>query len=392
MRIPIPLGNEPAILRPRPVFLASAFRPFFLLAGLHAVFALLVWLGMLSAIVTGDGDLVGPRWHGHEMLFGYASAVLAGFLLTASRVWTKRDPGSGVVVLGLVVLWLLGRGGGVYGGELWTLLDLAFLPVVALLLMRVLWAARSKRNYGFPALLLVMAFADALIHTGTPAELVVGERLGLDAILFVMVIFGGRIIPGFTGNVVGHDHLTRSAIGDRLINPAMVAVLVTDLGPLVELSAMVSILAGAVILLRMRGWGFQLVGPHPILWVLHVGYAFIGFGLILRGVTAVWPVLPVTASTHALTVGALGMMTLGMMTRVSLGHTGRKLQVARPVVLAYWLVFGAAVLRTFVDVLPSVMRSAAVHAVGGAWVLAFGIFVVVYAPILLKARADGRPG
>lgn len=391
MRIPIPLGNEPAIRRPTPVFLASAFRPFFLFAGLHAVLALVVWLGMLAGALPSDGVLAGPRWHAHEMLFGYAAAVLAGFLLTASRVWTKKDPGSGAIIGGVALLWLLGRVGALLGGELWGLIDLAFLPVVAFLTMRVLWASRSQRNYGFPALLLVMALGDALVHTGTPIEVLVGERLGLDAILFVMVIFGGRIVPGFTGNVIGHDRVHRSPFGDRWTNRAMIAVLLTDLG-LDGLGAVAAALAGAVILFRMRGWGSRAVLPHPILWVLHAGYAWIGLGLLLRAVTVVWPFLPPTASTHALTLGALGMMTLGMMTRVSLGHTGRSLKVVGPIVGAYWLVLGAAVLRTFVDLLPATMRMPALHVVGGAWIVAFGIFVVVYAPILVRARADGRPG
>jgi uncharacterized protein involved in response to NO len=341
------------------------------------------------------------------MLFGYAVAAMAGFLLTAVPNWTgttsqKGRPLHGWPLAGLAALWLAGR------IAVWSapwlplaavaVADLAFLPVLALVMARALWPARKPKNFVFVGLLALLFAAN--VHSYVPL-LGHGEDNGLtlavDVMVLAIVIVGGRITPSFTAGVLRQ----RPDAPEVVIQPGVergailstLAVALADLFalPLAWVGAL-ALLAGAANGLRLAGYRPLSTLGQPLLWVLHLGYAWAAFGLALKGLAAFVPSIPATAALHALTVGAVGTMTLAVMSRAALGHTGRPLVAPRPVALAYGLVSAAAAVRVFTPMLLPAWYLDGIVVSGLLWVLAFALFVAVYAPILTRPRADGQPG
>ncbi|MFT7520792.1 MAG: hypothetical protein ACI9MC_002943 [Kiritimatiellia bacterium] len=373
------------------VFLQTGFRPFFLLAAGWAAFAMGWWGLFLGRLVPVSTSLQPVDWHAHEMIFGYATAVLAGFFLTATRNWTKRPTASGLGLLSLVVLWALGRVGGVFSGTLGVLADVTFLVGLAAVIALPIVQARSKRNYGFPILLLVLAVADALSHLTVHTQL--AARIGLDAILVILVIFGGRVVPMFTRNAMREANVTMSPRWDTAARWLVWAFLISEIvsvwvEPVHWLAGALAVAAGLASLIRSRNWRFFATLGSPIVWILHLGFAWIGLGLIVRGATLLGAALPSSLGTHALTVGAIGTLTLAMLTRVALGHTGRAMRAPRTIVVAYGLLTLAVILRLASPWLPPWGMLAAAF----SFFAAFAIYFVVYLPILVSARPDGKPG
>ncbi|MCO4746968.1 MAG: NnrS family protein [Proteobacteria bacterium] len=367
---------------------ATGFRPFFLVAALWAVVAPGLWVAALEGKFELASALAPLSWHIHEMVFGFTGAVIAGFLLTAVRNWTKRPTASGVWLAGLVVLWLVGRlQTFVDLGAVGLALDLAFFPAVAVAIGLPLCATANRRNAVFPLLLLLLGVADAGLHAGWLTPQIIG-RLGVDIITLIVVIIGGRIIPMFTKNALSGVTLWRDGLVEQASVVLIVGLLIADglgvwAGPL-------ALAAGLVHLVRLSGWGGLATLRAPILWVLHVGYLWVALALVLRGAGDLFLTVPPSTATHLLTVGGIGSLTLGMMSRVALGHTGRKLEVARSVTLGFGLVSVATVLRAGWGTASS--NVGWLHGAAGAFSLAFLLYVVVYTPILLGPRADGRPG
>jgi uncharacterized protein involved in response to NO len=381
--------------------LALGFRPFFLLAAIVAAAGVPLWLPIYQGSLEPVSTLPPTIWHGHEMVFGFAAAVIAGFLLTAATNWTGRRTATGAGLGALAGLWIAGRMALIVPGTpAWLAigLDVAFLPVLAIVLAVPLLATGNRRNLVFPVVLTGLGSINLAIHLGAtdvidwdPSR---GLRVAIDLILLMIGVLGGRVIPSFTKNALPHAKVEpcpkASLLALLSIGGLAIAELATDD---TAVTGSVAMVAGIINALRMRGWGTFATLRTPILWILHVGYAWIAAGLILRGVAELTGLLPLDAGIHALTLGAVGSMILGMMSRVALGHTGRPIVPAASTVAAYWLVNAGALLRmAFALTSDDTLRAASLMGSGALWSLAFALFVVVYWPILSRPRADGRPG
>ncbi len=396
---------QPGGAQRRFVPFASGFRPMFLLAGAQAVAAMAGWL----VFYFGSGAL--PQaffpvvWHGHEMVYGFAAAAVAGFLLTAVPNWTGTRPVSGPPLVALTLVWIVGRLAFWLSQDIPALLvaalDLAFVPLLLALVGKPLWAA-GPRNRPFLALLAAFWVGAAMVHgeaLGLGDTAATGVRVGIWVLLTLIAIVGGRIVPAFTGNWMrqnGVDGQIRVRPWLEKVAPAGVAAagLADVVSPTSPATAMLLILVAALHAIRLAGWqGARTMGA-PIVWVLHVAYSWLVVGLALRGVAVLWPlVVPPSAGLHALTVGAVGLMVMGVMTRAALGHSGRPLRVPTVIAWAYGLLALAAFIRAIGPIVHSSAAGDLIPAVtGGLWTLAWAIYVAVYAPICLRPRIDGRPG
>lgn len=384
-----------------PLF-ALGFRPFFLLAGLFATVSVPLWLMVLQGRLDPASHLPPTVWHGHEMVFGFAIAVIAGFLLTAVSNWTGQRTASGFHLAGLAGLWLAGRLALLCGGHIpaWVAIaiDTAFLPVLAAGLAVALLAAGNRRNIVFPVILLVLGGVNLSIHLGSIGiidwDSSRGLRVAIDLILLVIGVLGGRVIPSFTKNAIPEAKVSPCPKASMLALIGLAVLALSDVAtsnPTVTGS--IALAAGIVNGLRMKGWGSLSTSKHPILWILHVGYAWLVIGLVLRGLADLSGIMPADAGLHALTAGAIGSMVLGMMSRVALGHTGRSIIPARATVIAYWLLNVAAMIRVLTPLLlTGELYHPGIAASGALWSLSFLIFTIIYLPILIRPRADGKPG
>jgi len=389
-----PPSTTPRGFFERPLF-ALGFRPFFLLAGLFAAMWLVLWLLALFAPLRPPLAANPADWHAHEMVFGFAVAVLAGFLLTAAKNWTRAATPTGLPLAGLVLLWLLGRLVMLVGARLPSALvaavDVAFLPVLALVLARPLWRAKSKRNYGFVVLLALLGGVNLLFHL-RPLLRLQTMTVAVEVVTVFLVVMGGRVIPAFTRNALPRARVVSRRWLDALAIVASVAFPIAQGSGWGLATDVIALVAGAANLARLVGWDPLATRKTPILWVLHLGYLWIGLGYLMLGLARWLSVFAGSAPLHALTVGALGTLTLGMMARVSLGHTGRELVVARATSVAFVMLTVAAVMRVIIPLAAPDALTAALIVSGVLWSTAFAVFVVVYLPILTRARVDGAPG
>ena len=380
-----------------PPFAQKGFRPFFLLAALAACGIVPVWLlvlfGQLRPSFHGDA----ATWHAHEMLFGFAVAVIAGFLLTAVGNWTGRETVVGGRLLALAGLWLIGRLAPALP-RVAMVADLAFLPVLALILARPLVAARNKKNFVMLGILAALWAANVAMHLDACGVVAAGTgrrgaAVALDVIVLLCLLMGGRVIPMFTRNATGNATITSPPVLDAVTAGAMLAVTLVDvLRPGGTLAAAAAGVTAIATLARLSYWRSSLTLRHPLLWILHAGVAWIAVGMLLRAAPLVGIAIPDSVATHALTVGALGALTLGMMARVALGHTGRPLAPPRAMGLGFTLVTVAALVRVGGPLLAPALYGPALIASGALWTGAFAIYVLAYGPILFRRRVDGRPG
>lgn len=382
------------------------FRPFFLAASVYAGIAIAVWLVWLRTGVAVPTGYVQPSlWHAHEMVFGFAGAVIAGFLLTAVPNWTGQDPPCGTPVGLLVLSWLTGRvavsAGAFLPAPLVAVVDLSFLPGLVLVVMPMLVRSGNWRNLPFPALLATIWGGQCLAHlelTGlTSGTAAIGHRLGIAGIIMMIVIVAGRIVPNFTANWLRQNGQEGVSPPPRWQEPAVyatsVAALLLGLVPGVGgLAATVAAVAAGLHLLRLSRWRTTAVLDQPIVWILHLGYAWLVVGFAAKALGAVLPALTETAALHAFTAGTVGTMALGVMSRAALGHSGRPLVVGRLIVLGYGLISAGAALRVVGPTAFPAWSASALLVSGGLWACGFVVFAVVYWPILARPRADGRPG
>jgi uncharacterized protein involved in response to NO len=381
-------------------WLANGFRPFFLLAGWFAVFAMPVWLLALFAGIRPGGPAGAMHWHAHEMIYGFAIAVIAGFLLTAVSRWTSRETATGLGLGALAMLWLAGRLAVLMEAAVpsWLVsaIDLAFLPALAVVIARPIVASRNRRNYAFIALVSLLWALDVAGHLDGFGLAEAWQRrstlIAVDVIVLVIVVITGRVVPMFTRNATGRPDIAGSAWLDRLAVIALIALLAAELvGAPPMLVAAAAVAAAAATLLRTRRWGSLAAMREPMLWVLHLGHLWVPVGLALRAAAELGAVSPV-AATHALTAGAIGTLTLGMMVRVGLGHTGRDIVAPWPVVVAFCCVLAAALVRVGAAVaLPQWYRGSLIVS-GTLWTIAFAIYLITQTHVLTSPRADGRPG
>lgn len=367
--------------------LSIGFRPFYLLGAAWAVIAVPVWA--LSWFGQSPATAIDLDWHVHEMLFGFAPAIVAGFLLTAVRNWTGRDTVHGVPLACLAGVWLLGRAGIWTGGALGTLLAASFLPLLLVAVARPIFASRNRRNYGVPAILALWfaGHVGYLLATHGVVEHVwlgVGQDLGFGALALLLALIGGRVIPAFTANAVATARPRRWAVLEAIALWGLVAlVLLEVLARLAWMSpewvrAWAGVV-GVVHLIRLAGFAPWHTVRDALLLALPLGYVWLPVHFLLIAFDAT------RLATHALSVGAIGGMMLAMMTRSALGHTGRDLRAGPFEIACFALVHGAALLRMTAALQPN-----------GNWVVyaaiafaaAFAVFLVKYVPMLIGARRD----
>ena len=382
-----------------------AFRPLFLLAALFSVLSMVVWFAFWHGdiLLRPHGGLM--FWHQHEMLFGFAAAVVAGFLLTAVQNWTGLPSLRGGPLLGLVALWLAARILMAFPmglpGWLVAAVDVAFLPLVAGIMAQLVIAGKRWRNLLFVPALALLALANLLMHLGVlkgDALLIrEGAYLAVLLITLMMVLVGGRVIAMFTANRLG---LTRKppipalellSLGSVMV--AMLCQLLIACGVAVpaELQAGFLVVAALANALRMSRWGALHSWREPLLWGLHLSYAFIPLGL---GMWA-WALLTgsrAEAAVHALVIGGMGTMMLAMMARVSLGHTARPIRTLPGIGVALGLMAAAALLRAPVLVLFPQVTHWTYNLGIIFWCIAYLIFLFHYTRPLLAARIDGKDG
>lgn len=372
------------------------FRPFYLAAGLFAAIAVLLWTAHFAGWIS-IGHLAHPYWHAHEMVFGYALAVITGFLFTAVRNWTNLPTPAGGRLAAIVLLWAAAR---IMLATPWPLLsaaaDMAFMFAVAAGIGTPLIASGNRRNLSFIALLAALAGANLAFHLAMSGRLDIAPRdilqLALNLVAFLMALMAGRVIPMFTSNAIPGTRTVRNATLERVALASLLVLAAADLAGLhatvIALIAGVSAVAHAW---RLALWAPLATGGRPILWILHTSYAWIVLYLALRALAG-FDLVSQSVAIHALAVGALGGLTLGMMTRTARGHTGRPLEAGRREITCYVLIHLAALVRVFGPIAAPSLYREAVTLSGLLWTAAFIAFVSKFWTILVRPRADGRPG
>ncbi|MTH34405.1 short-chain dehydrogenase [Paracoccus limosus] len=390
-------GIPRGLSRSGPVLFSYGFRPFFLGGAAWALAAMVLWIMALSGHGQPGGDYGAANWHMHEMLFGFASAVLTGFLMTAVPNWTGRMPLSGRPLMVLTALWLLGRLAMTWppGGALWAgvLADAVFLPVMAAIFAIEIIAGRKWRDLKVVAAVTVLALANlgfhaAVLRGGDPAR---AARAAIAAYVMLIVIIGGRITPSFTRNWLarrgpgplpvpynGFDTLVACSSGLTLA--------VWILAPESRAVALLGPVAAGLNLARMLRWHGWRTWPEPLVLALHGGYAMLALGFAAIGLSGLG-LISTAGTLHVLAVGAIAGEMLAVMGRATRGHTGRALTASPLTSLSYVAIWAAALLRPAAELGDYTLL---IHLAGGFWMLAFGLYLLEYAPMLLRARKEPR--
>lgn len=378
---------------------ALGFRPFFLLAAFSAPVLLVLWLLQLSGKISLSGYYSPTGWHAHEMLFGYTVAVIAGFLLTAVGNWTGKKMINGWQLLLLSLVFLAARLAPFVAGlpnGLIAFLDLSFILLVAFLIAVPVIRARQWSNFIFVPLLLTMAAANLMVHLSAlgliNSSVVAGSRMMLYLVVLLIVIMGGRVIPFFTERGVS-GVTTKKWKWIEFLSPASVILVI--IADIVFTNRIIigylALFTGVVHLVRLAGWYSNKIWSVPLVWILQVAYLWFVIGFILKSLM-VFNLTESVLSLHAFTAGGIGVMTLGMMARVSLGHTGREMKINNAMVLAFVLINIAAVVRVIAPVFLTDSYLQLIQISGWLWILAFIIFFVIYTPMWVRSRVDGREG
>lgn len=381
-----------------PLF-ALGFRVFFLLAGFAALALLILWQQMTQETLLPP-YFTGNYWHAHEMLLGYTVAVIAGFLLTAVSNWTGKITLQGDALAGLSLLWLYGRILPFYAGllpdGLIALVDFAFLPMLTFVIARTLIRAKNYKNLVFVGLLGLLMLGNAMIHSQM-LELCInsaamGIQIVLATIVLMILVIAGRVFPFFTEKGLKGVSIPRNSQLDILaIGSAVMLFGLQLLDISGTILALMALLAAGLNAWRLASWFVFRIWFVPLLWVLYLGYGWLILGFIFTAFSA-WELVLPSLALHAFTVGGIGVLTIGMMARVSLGHSGRAMKASNTMALAFGLINIAALFRV---VLPAALfswSSALIYGATLAWLAAFALFVFVYTPILTSARADGKDG
>jgi uncharacterized protein involved in response to NO len=372
------------------------FRPFYLLASVFAAVSVALWVLQYTGWLQ-HAYLAGPLAHAHEMLFGFTLAVVAGFLFTAVRNWTGRPTPTGAALAAIAALWLAGRVLVLTPlGWAAAVVNVAFPVAVAIGIGIPLFRSRNRRNYFFVGLLGLMALAEAGVHLAQLGVLAlpgwVGIRIALDAILFLMAVMAGRVVPMFTNNGIPGAGAQRHPAVERTALASVLALLVADAAGVSDAVLLgVLIFAAAAHAVRLALWRPWNTLRTPLVWVLHLAYGWIVIHLALRALAELGLAVAPLA-THALTIGAIGLLTIGMMTRTARGHTGRPLVADRYEVACYLLILAAALVRVFGPAAVPSAYTATVALAAVLWSASYALYAVRYWPVLARARLDGQPG
>ncbi len=375
--------------------LSRGFRPFFLGAGIWALAAIALWPAVFSGAVSIPTAFSAPDWHAHEMIFGYGAAVVAGFLLTAVPNWTGRLPVAGLPLAGLAALWAAGRVAVFVSADIGRVaalvVDASFLLAFAAIVAREVIAGRNLRNLKVVGLVLALALANVAFHVEDAmsglAEFSIRAALGL--LVFLVLLIGGRVTPSFTGNWLAKAGETRRPVAFGRADGIVLALSGLTLvgwvaAPEAIATGGLALAAGAANLWRLSRWRGLAARRDLLVLVLHAGYLFAALGFLTVGASALSPsVVPAEAAVHVWAIGAVGVMTLAMMTRATLGHTGHALAASKGTVFAYACVVVALAARLAMTALPD-HALVLMHGAACAWVLGFVAFLVVYAPMLVR--------
>jgi uncharacterized protein involved in response to NO len=393
-----PATDIPAALRRRreyagPAVFSYGFRPFFLGAAVWSALAIVLWLPQYFGELSLPTAFAPLDWHIHEMIYGYVAAAVAGFLLTAIPNWTGRLPVNGYPLASLFALWVTGRvaiaGSAVWGAWLAAVIDIAFLATLAAVAAREIIAGRNWRNLRVLILLGVLIAGNISFH----AEAIrygsadYGIRIGIAALVGLIMLIGGRIVPSFTHNWLARNNRGRlpqafSRFDVVTLIASAVALAIWIAFPRAVTAGVLLMVAGLLQAARYVRWAGDRTLADRLVLVLHVAYAFVPIGFLLTAAAILWPAhWPVSAGLHAWMTGAVGMMTLAVMTRATLGHTGQDLAASLPTQLIYLCALVAALTRIAAAFEPS---SALFHIAAIAWLLAFGGFAVLFGPSLVK--------
>ena len=382
-----------------PLF-ALGFRVFFALAGLFALILITLWTSIFDGTLVVDNYYPNVYWHAHEMLLGYSIAVIAGFLLTAVKNWTGVQTLQGDKLIGLSLLWVYGRIVPFYSELLPDALiagiDFAFLPVLAYFVAQPIIKSANYKNLFFIALLLVMATGNGLIHLHILGFSENTANLGLDLIVGIIImmilVIAGRVFPFFTERGLKGVMAIRNPMLDKLsvATAAIVfGLLIFDVSGVLLTFAAVA--ASIVNFIRVAGWYVQRIWYVPLLWVLYMGYGWILVGFVFIALAS-QDIIALSLALHAFTVGGIGVLTLGMMARVSLGHTGRAMKTSNTIAIAFVLINIAALCRVLLPSLMPDWSASFILIASYSWLAAFALFVFIYTPILGEARVDGQAG
>lgn len=381
-------------------FLANGFRPFFLLGSLWTAAAMALWVMMLSGAIMPPTAFDMTSWHAHEALFGYLGAVVAGFALTAAPNWIGRPPLRGAPLGGLVLLWIAGRVAVTFSEGLSPLLvaaiDLSGLVAVALYLLREIVAGKNWRNLVVVALISGLVVANGVFHweaaQGEVAASGAGLRLGFAAAIMLIALIGGRIVPAFTRNWLrstGREGApaAMSRFDGAALLVTLIALLSWVFAPEAGASGVALLIAAALQFARLTRWSGGRTLSEPLLWVLHAAYGFIPFGAAALGVAILWPgLMDQVSAQHLWMAGAIGLMTLAVMTRATLGHTGRPLTAGWGTTALYLAVIASVCLRFLAGLMPD-QAQMFYHSAGGLWALGFLGFAALYGPGMFRPRA-----
>jgi uncharacterized protein involved in response to NO len=379
-----------------PVF-RLGFRPFYLLAALFAAISIPLWVAFLSGWARLPALHIDVNWHMHEMVFGFAVAVIVGFLYTAGRNWTGLWTPRGNQLAALAALWLAGRAAMLFLPDLpAALIDAAFLPVAAWPMYRVLKRAGNRRNMFLIGLLGLLAAANLAFHAARLGWIPMAGSAPVHAAIFIIVmiecVIGGRIIPGFTANalpgVKPHVNEKLDRICLSVTAGACIGWVIGVPGPLM---LALSIAAASAQLFRLIGWKPHRTIVKPLLWILHLSYAWIAFGFLLLGLAAAGAI-SASAAMHVIAIGSMAGLIIGMMTRTALGHTGRQLATGWSEPVMYLLIQFGVVARFAAAIDSLGMRQQGLTVSAICWSAAFLLYAVMYGPYLLRPRLDGREG
>lgn len=379
-----------------PALLSYGFRPFFLFGALWAALAVALWLPMLSGHLVLPSSFAPLEWHVHELVYGYVPAIVAGFLLTAVPNWTGRLPVVGLRLAMLFLIWIAGRiaifFSGWIGAGVAAAVDLSFLAILGLVIAREIVAGKSTRNLKVLAGVALLLTGNALFHLESVASIGDGHgtRLGIAATILLIMLIGGRIIPSFTRNwLVRIGPGRRPAPFGRFDVVAMVASVLAlaswVIAPMVATTAVLAFAAAFLNAVRLGRWAGYRTAREPLVLILHVAYAFVPVGFFLLGLAIHQPgIVSPSGALHAWTTGAIAVMTLAVMTRASLGHTGQPLIATPSIQLIYFAAPVAALARLAAAF--DVLREPMLHLAAIAWVSAFGTFVLALGGLLLRRR------
>jgi uncharacterized protein involved in response to NO len=382
-----------------PALFSYGFRPFFLLGAIYAGGTVLLWLPVLHGRLSMTTALAPRDWHAHEMLFGYAAAVMTGFLLTAVPNWTGRLPIQGGPLVALVLIWIAGRLAVTFSGLIGWLpaaaIDAAFLLALAAVIAREIMTGRNWRNLKVVVIVSILAASNIAFHLEAFARgsAEYATRLAIGTLVLLLALVGGRIVPSFT-----HNWLARQGAGglpapfgrfDKIAIAASAAALAAWVAlPTARATGVALGLAGVLQAVRLARWAGYRSAGEPLVLILHVGYAFVPIGFLLQAAAA-FDLVPATAGIHAWTAGAIGTMTLAVMTRASLGHTGHDLAASAATQLIYALVVVAAVAR-IAAALMTAWTGPLLELAALAWAGAFLGFAITYGPLLWRRPRQPR--